>query len=161
VARKAKPKPKPKTKPAASDTDALRLEYDLYSLPTAQHRAGLAGLVLQIKAMEPKKAPIIASVDPHSVTITFSKQSMIDLLDDLYDAAKVEAEFDKPRKDSEKRTIPPKRTIERDVEVKGKKKQVTKYIYDVIEPKCGLMARRVSKSHPLLSSCFALLKGSD
>lgn len=148
MARKAKPKPK--TKPAASDTDALRLEYDLYSLPTAQHRAGLAGLVLQIKAMDPRKAPIIASVDPHSVTVTFSKRSMVDLFDDLYNAAKVEAEFDKPRKDSEKRTIPPKRTIERDVEVKGKKKQVTKYIYEVIEPKCSLMARRVSKSHPLL-----------
>ncbi len=75
---------------------------------------------------------------------------MVDLLDDLYDAAKVETEFAKPWKDSEKKVIPPVRTIEQTIEVDGKKKQATKYVYEVTEPKCSLMARRVAKTHPLL-----------
>ncbi len=148
MARKAKPRPK--ARPKGEDEEFLRLEYDLNTLPTPQHRAGLAGLVLQIKAMDPTKAPMIAGVGPYAVTITFSKQSMVDLFDDLYDAAKVEAEFAKPRKERVKKANPLIRTIERTVRVKGKKKHVTRYIYEVIEPRCSLVARRVSKSNPLL-----------
>ena len=150
MARNAKSKPRLKAGPGAEQEGLLRLEYDLNRLPTPQHRAGLAGLILQIKAMNPQKAPIIEAIGLHSATIAFSKQSMVDLLDDLYDAAKVETEFAKPWKDSEKNIIPPVRTIEQTIEVDGKKKQATKYVYEVTEPKCSLMARRVAKTHPLL-----------
>jgi CRISPR-associated protein Cmx8 len=126
------------------------LEYDLFRLPSAQHKAGLAGLVLQIKAMDPKQAPLIEGIGPLSVTIAFTRRSMIELFDDLYDAAQVETEFDKPWKDSERTIVPPIRTIKRVVEVEGKKKELNKYIYRVTEPRCSLVARRVSNSHPLL-----------
>ena len=53
MARKAEPRPKSSAIPAADD-HVIRLEYDLHALPTAQHKAGLAGLVLQIQAMSPK-----------------------------------------------------------------------------------------------------------
>jgi CRISPR-associated protein Cmx8 len=149
VGHKTKPKPKPKTKSAAGN-DVVRLEYDLNSLPTAQHKAGLAGLVLQIKAMDPLRAPVIEGIGPHSVTIAFTAQSMVDLFDDLYDAARVETEFDKPWKDKEKSLVPPVRMIKTIGEVKGEKKEVKKYIYEVTEPKCSLLAQRVNSGHPLL-----------
>src|SRR5262249_55633024 len=71
------------------------------------------------------------------------------LFDDLYDAAKVEIEVDTLWKGNDKNINPPKRTIKKIVEVEGKKKEVKKYIYDVIEPKCSLMARRGGDGHPL------------
>ena len=69
------------------------------------------------------------------MSLAFTKPLMVGLFDDLYDAAKVKGEFDKPWKDAEKKTVPPKDTIKKIVEVKGEKKEVTKYIYEVTEPK--------------------------
>lgn len=149
MARRVKPKAKPKAETAA-DTKVCVLEYDVYGLPSAQHKAGLAGLVLQIRAMDPNRAPVIEQIGPHSVRIAFTKQSMVDLFDDLYDVANVDIEVDKPWKDSAKNRALPERTIKRIVEVEGKKKEITKYIYSVTEPKCGLMARRVDNNNPML-----------
>jgi CRISPR-associated protein Cmx8 len=147
VARKAKIVPK--AKPIADD-EVFMLEYNVYGLPSAQHKAGLAGLVLQIRAMESKNAPVIEQIGPHSVTIAFTRQSLVDLFDDLYDVAIVEVEVDKPWKDSAKNIVRPKRTIVKIVDVDGKRKEIKKLIYNVNEPKSSLMARRVGDNHPLL-----------
>ena len=84
------------------------------------------------------------------MSLAFTKPLMVDLFNDLYDAVKVKGEFDKTWKDAEKKTVPPRDTIKKIVKVKGEKKEVTKYLYEVTEPKCSLLARRVGKDHPLL-----------
>jgi CRISPR-associated protein Cmx8 len=140
----AKPKPGPAS---------VRLEYELLGLPTAQHRAGLAGLVLQIRSMPPEKAPVIEHVGPHSLSVVFTKQTMIDLLDDLYDTTTVRFVSDKILKDSEGRPRPPIDRFQEQIEDKktAKRKEVTKYVYERNdEPKCGLLSRRVVADHPLL-----------
>jgi CRISPR-associated protein Cmx8 len=146
---KAKTRTKPKSKPMA-DEKIVRLEFDLYSLPSAQHKAGLAGLVLQIQSMDSKKAPLIERIGRHSVTIAFTRQTMVDLFDDLYDAVKVEIEVDKLWKDNDKNIKPPIKTITQIVVDEGRQREVKKYVYSVPEPRCSLLARRVAMGHPLL-----------
>ncbi len=55
MARKKTSRLNTKATEKTMENDSLQLEYDLYKLPTAQHRAGLAGLVLQIGAMDREK----------------------------------------------------------------------------------------------------------
>ena len=41
-----------KTRTKAEPITSVTIPYDLFDLPTAQHKAGLAGLILQIRSME-------------------------------------------------------------------------------------------------------------
>ena len=43
------------TKPKAANPAQVTITYDLFDLPTAQHKAGLAGLLLQIESMQSRK----------------------------------------------------------------------------------------------------------
>ena len=94
-----------KTTPAVDE-----IRYDLFNLPTAQHKAGLAGLILAIrslkersekdpKAIPPESVPeIIEGPDNTSVKVRFTERSMKGLFDDLYDADLIESEpREKPR----------------------------------------------------------------
>ena len=76
--------------------ERITLTFDLHDLPTAQHRAGLAGLILQIDSMgedgnrRPEKLiPEIEELTATSATITFTRDSMQGVFDDLY-AAKLD-----------------------------------------------------------------------
>ena len=82
-----------KAKPAAksSDPSTVTITYDLFDLPTAQHKAGLAGLLLQIDSMKNrgKGGPVYFwdTDQPQSmVHVTFSEESITELFDDLYAA---------------------------------------------------------------------------
>src|SRR3954452_22196571 len=80
--------------------ERITLTFDLHDLPTAQHRAGLAGLILQIDSMGPdghRRDPrLIPEIDEAALTatsarITFTRDSMQGVFDDLYDAKLIEA----------------------------------------------------------------------
>lgn len=79
-----------KTRKAAKASATVTITYDLFELPTAQHKAGLAGLLLQIQHMQgrtPKlPAPRVVTRTSTSATIEFTKDTTQLLMDDLYDA---------------------------------------------------------------------------
>src|SRR6266567_1075729 len=106
-----------------SKPEKVEIRYDLFALPTAQHKAGLAGLVLAIRSLkersekDPKEIPpesvpeILEEPDDISVKIRFTERSVKGLFDDLYDADLIESEpREKPRtrgKGPSKTIIPP------------------------------------------------------
>jgi CRISPR-associated protein Cmx8 len=138
-------------KQAAPQTIDIR--YDLFDLPTAQHKAGLAGLVLAIRSLKersekdpdaipPEAVPvIIEEPDETAVKIRFTARSVRGLFDDLYDADLIEsAPREKPRtkgKGAAKREIPPvKRAMVTIPDKKsGKEKQVEGYVYLDVTPR--------------------------
>ncbi len=80
-----------KTKRAADKPTFVKVRYDLLDLPTAQHRAGLAGLVLQVESMKERglaseSVPHLEMIGASAVAATFTKASLCGLFDDLYDA---------------------------------------------------------------------------
>ena len=110
----------------------LTLNYKLFELPTAQHKAGLAGLLVLIKSLELRKlAPLpLATVSSSFAQISFTQESMQLVMDDLFDAQWVEAKVKQKWKGAE-----PKRIEETEVESNGKKKREKCFIYDVVQPK--------------------------
>jgi CRISPR-associated protein Cmx8 len=91
--------------------DSVRLRYDLGDLPTTQHKAGLAGLVLQVESMRGRdlpaaSIPILENVSSTAVEVLFTEHSIRGLFDDLYDAEIVEA-----RSASKWAGKPPKREV--------------------------------------------------
>lgn len=114
-------------------SDSILLQYSLYDLPSAQHKAGLVGLLLCIESMEKRQVTPLPEVESLTATradIRFTQESMQALFDDLYDAQWVEQSFD-----SKWRNKVPKRTEEIEAEENGNIKKITKYIYDVLQPK--------------------------
>ena len=90
-------------KAEAPTPQTVRITYDLFDLPSAQHKAGLAGLVLHVRSMDARRILsqncVIESMTPTSVTFTFSEKLIQAVFDDLYSAALIESEpAEKPRK---------------------------------------------------------------
>jgi CRISPR-associated protein Cmx8 len=112
--------------------EKIILEYNLFDLPTAQHKAGLAGLAVMIKSLEIRKMSPLPEItlSPTTARITFTKESLQTVFNDLYDAEWIEVESNQKWQKQE-----PKRIEEREVKVNGKKKKVKKFIYDAVEPK--------------------------
>jgi hypothetical protein len=46
-----------RAKRAAAAVTSLTVRFDLFDLPTAQHKAGLAGMLLQIQSMGNRRRP--------------------------------------------------------------------------------------------------------
>lgn len=119
--------------------ETLVLEYNLFDLPTAQHKAGLAGLLLMVESMKRrrmKNLPDVAASDRAAVTVAFTRESMQSVFDDLYDAVLVEVEA--KQKWSE---VEPKRIVEKSVtSPNGKAKTEKRFVYDVIQPKGAFLA---------------------
>jgi CRISPR-associated protein Cmx8 len=77
-------------KPRASQ-DSLVLDYDLMDLPTAQHKAGLAGLLLHMRSLEQRQidgGPVVERIERFGASIRFTRQSLQGLFDDLYAASR-------------------------------------------------------------------------
>ena len=91
-------------KPAAPTSIDVR--YDLRDLPSAQHKAGLAGMLLQIEDMHQRRdagllpadceIPEVIEQTATTAVIRFAERSAQDLFDDLYAAESVEV-FSKSR----------------------------------------------------------------
>lgn len=141
---KPKKEPKAKQKPAAPEE--VTLSWNLIDLPTAQHKAGLAGLIVAIRslnersrndpqALPPDEVPIIVDGPTHNlVEIRFTRKSHGRLIADVYDADPTESEpREKPRtkgKGANKKIIEPFRRQTMTVVSKaGKEKQADGYVY--------------------------------
>ncbi len=82
--------------------DKITLSYNLFDLPTAQHKAGLAGLLVLIESLKRRNVsplPEVEEMTPSRVVISFTKESIQVLFDDLYDAEFVEVKSKSKWKD--------------------------------------------------------------
>src|SRR5262249_31115300 len=93
----AKTKPK---RPKRSEPESVEVRYDLRELPTAQHKAGLAGLLLQVESMQERRSagllpadvgiPDIVDRSSTGAVVRLTRCSVQDVLDDLFSAEVVE-----------------------------------------------------------------------
>jgi CRISPR-associated protein Cmx8 len=133
--------------------DRLTLDYQLAELPSSQHRAGLAGLVLierwlkrQPAFKESEKNGAICDfirLDTQGATLKINQAGLEALFDEIYAASLEEQERPQPFKNKKtQEIIPPLREEERE-EVNsetGKTKKKKVYIYPVVVPKGSFLA---------------------
>jgi CRISPR-associated protein Cmx8 len=127
--------------------DSVTLTYDPFTLPTAQHRAGLAGLLFLTASMQRRglgPTPSFRWTDEGRCELAVNQQSVQAIFNDLYDARAEEVERKNVLKKA-KEKIPPKRQEKRLDGKTGKEKTV--YIYDQIVPRAEfLRADRMPES---------------
>lgn len=137
---KRKPR-KPHNPPVASSDGPRDIRWNLAELPSAQHKAGLAGLAICVQYLQrkPDRKGVceIAGLDPAGLTLRLNRDGMQALFDDVYDASLDEQERDKPYQNKKtKADVPPKRTFEQKVtDKKGVEKTKTIYVYDQVVPR--------------------------
>lgn len=134
----------PKKKPQASDI--VSLSYDLAELPSAQHRAGLAGLVMMSRwlddqpDLERKGHFSLENVSSRGATVRFDGPGLQWMFDWLYAADEEEREESQPRKKKNKEIDPPIREyLKEEVGKNGKIKQKKVYVYPAVVPKGALL----------------------
>jgi CRISPR-associated protein Cmx8 len=119
--------------------EIVTVRYDLFDLPTAQHKAGLAGMFLQIRHMEQpqrgfdrEQVPVIQEMTPTSATVRFTAKSVQCLLDDLYDAS-----IERIRVAKKWPGADPVEVVEEDQTdaATGKVTKVRKFVYEVVQPR--------------------------
>lgn len=116
------------------EVDSLILEYDLMDLPSAQHKAGLAGLVLMINTMKGRKkthVPELLKLTSSQARFGFTKQNFQALFDDLYDMTIVEIES--RRRWQNKDALRVEEKTEKPADAQSKKIKI--YVYEEIRPK--------------------------
>lgn len=131
-----------KTKQTTKNVEQITVRFDLFDLPTAQHKAGLAGLILLIRWMETirptiNELPALVEVKESSATISFSKLGTQKLFDEVYAAKIVEVAVKSKWPGS-----PPKRedeVLEKDES--GKERKAKRFIYEVVQPAGNLLAQ--------------------
>jgi CRISPR-associated protein Cmx8 len=135
--------------------EVLTLNYQLAELPSSQHRAGLAGLVMVVdkwlwKHKEPKfiekvnQGAIcrITRQDASGAKLEINQAGLEALFDEIYAASTEEQARPQLLKNSRtKAVIPPRREETREeTDAKGKVKQKTVYIYPVVVPRGSFLA---------------------
>lgn len=119
---------------SAAEPTEVEVRYDLPSLPTAFHKAGLAGLVLLVGSLKARQvltdAEAACSVTATGVTVTFTEVLLGKLMDDLYDARTVEVAVKAKWPGAD---IKREETVEE--EVNGKTTRTKRFIYDQVQPK--------------------------
>ena len=133
--------------------DSVTLQYDLTTLPTAQHKAGLAGLVLSIQemnqpsrhrgddALDPETdIPVISNLTSSSVEITLTENSCQMLFDDCYRAIMGTVEVEKAWKNVEIL-----KTFEKEKKdaSSGKTKTVKVFVHPNLEPRNPFLERHL------------------
>ena len=114
--------------------EVLELDYNLAELPSSQHRAGLAGLVLMVHWLKRqgthKGICEIIRLDERGTTLRINQEGLVALFDEVYAASMEEVEEPKPRtKGKTKEVVPPIKEVMRDVVKRGKDETQTFYIY--------------------------------
>jgi CRISPR-associated protein Cmx8 len=136
-----------KNKKTTEKPEVLELDYQLAELPSSQHRAGLAGLVLMVdwlkRLPDEKRLGIceIIRLDERGATLRLNQQGLTDLFNEVYAASKEEQARDQVLKNKQKEIIPPLREETRTItDDKGKTKEKTSYIYEVVVPRGAFLA---------------------
>lgn len=143
-----------KTKSQPTAADLLKLDYQLAELPSSQHRAGLAGLMLIVKWLErqPNDSPFkqkiehgaictLTRIDAKGATLELNQSGVEALFDEIYAASTEEQERPQPLKNKQKEIIPPRREEEKTItDDKGKTKTKKVYIYPVVVPAGSFLA---------------------
>jgi CRISPR-associated protein Cmx8 len=130
---------------------SVTITYDLSDLPTAQHKAGLAGLLLQIESMKsrqlpPEQIPEVIDYSATQATIRFTESSNQGLFDDLYDAEIVEV----ATKSKWAGTTPKREEqIEETDPQTQKVKRSKRFIYDVVQPVGHFLKQHLSDADGL------------
>lgn len=125
---------------SALSTTVLQLRWDLHTLPSSQHRAGLAGLALSVKFLERqsdhKGVCKLTQLDEHGLTLDVDRLGMQSLFDDIY-AATVEETRSKAKWSG----TAPKRIDEVEIkdEKNGKPKIEKRFVYDRVVPSGNLV----------------------
>lgn len=124
-------------------SEILTVEYFLSELPSAQHRAGLAGLVLMVRWLKRLGHEGICEIEPVSAegaTLRVDRQGLTALLAELYAGEQAEVTLKKEKEKTvkknrkeEKIKIPPLRC---ETDDSGK----TVYIYETFIPKSSQVA---------------------
>jgi len=121
--------------------EVLDLNYNLAELPSSQHRAGLAGLILMVQWLKRqgthKGICEITRLDERGATLRINQEGLAALFDEVYAASKEEQERPQPFKNKQNAIIPPLREVIRtEIDPKsGKEKTKTVYIYPDVIPK--------------------------
>ncbi|MBE9028728.1 type I-MYXAN CRISPR-associated protein Cmx8 [filamentous cyanobacterium LEGE 11480] len=129
----------------------LTLKYRLAELPSSQHRAGLAGLILVMQWLKRQNAfqqkvkdgmiCKLLQFDDDGAAIELNQDGVACLFDEIYAATKEEQRRNQPLKNKQKEIIPPLREEEYDeVDAKGKTKKKKAYIYPVDVPRGSFLA---------------------
>ncbi|MEB3309917.1 MAG: type I-MYXAN CRISPR-associated protein Cmx8 [Snowella sp.] len=131
-------------------TDVLTLDYTLAELPSSQHRAGLAGLVLMVRWLhrfdnwkqDGSAVCEIENLSEFGVTLRINQLGLQALFNQVYAASWEEQERTQVLKNSRtKEVIPYLREEEKDdVDKKGKSIKKKVYIYQVVVPKGAYIA---------------------
>jgi CRISPR-associated protein Cmx8 len=133
------------TKPHVSAP--MEIRYTLAELPSSQHRAGLAGLVLmtrwldQLPSARRKGICEVSDLSGQGLTLRVDQAGMASLFDATYKASAEEQAYPAAFKNKEPLRI---ETVE--VEVKGKTKTKTVYIYPTTIPE-GAFLTTWDKTH--------------
>jgi CRISPR-associated protein Cmx8 len=111
----------------------ITLRYDPYLLPTVQHRAGLAGLLVLIESMRRRSLSLLPRINRQngSYEIIFTKDSFTNIFNELYDV-KIEERQSRTKKKNPKR-------IEKKLDKKTNKK-ITIYVYDQVVPRAAFLS---------------------
>jgi CRISPR-associated protein Cmx8 len=121
-------------------SDSLDITYDLSALPTAQHRAGLAGMLVQINTMRQRRlspVPDIRELGRGRVHMTVDRPALTALFNDLYDSTTEEVSQATRRKSRDGSVIEPLReekvtSVDRRT---GKERTETRYVYPQVVPR--------------------------
>jgi CRISPR-associated protein Cmx8 len=132
-----------------TQVEEVTLTFDLHDLPSAQHRAGLAGLILQIDAMGPqgyrkaeKLVPLIKKLTATSAEITFTPDSMQGVFDELY-AAKLVEVLVAAKWPGETKPKPGDYVISRKDPKTAEVKEIPGFAYDVVQPQAPALMRHL------------------
>ncbi|HYL99183.1 MAG TPA: type I-MYXAN CRISPR-associated protein Cmx8 [Blastocatellia bacterium] len=122
-------------------SDTLELTFELSELPSSQHRAGLAGLVLMCDWVQSvgtyRGLCELARLDQFGATLRIDQAGLKDLFDEAYCATMEEVQSERPYADKSGQKVTPKREEERETtDTKtGKKKTKAFFIYEKPVPK--------------------------
>jgi CRISPR-associated protein Cmx8 len=119
--------------------ESIELRYVLHDLPSAQHKAGMAGLVVVLKSLQPRTRrplPEILHLSSGELRIRVSDASLQVVFDDLYDATTEEVQVAK--KWPGQRPLREVSTAQRDPET-GKTQQVKQYVYERVVPRAEFL----------------------
>lgn len=137
------------TKHKAAEPAQVTITYDLFDLPTAQHKAGLAGLLLQIESMLARRpqlpAPRIVRRCATSATIEFTLDTVQSLMNNLYDAEPVKV---KVKSKWPNATALGEEFIEETDET-GKTKRFKVFIYEVCQPRGHFLRRCLGEKNEI------------